>query len=182
MTGSDVERELRGILRGDAETLGKVTENMPAEKRDNYLRIAKRPFIVARAAGSFGMDVVAIRNDFSFPIEVKSSSSRVIRLSRNRRIKEQAEWMMHECAKARILPLYAYRLKRVRNDDPWRIYTLPVECVEGRSRLLFSLLPKMEMTAQGNLKLEWDSGMPLHKFIEYLCPEERPVPAPDPVV
>jgi Holliday junction resolvase len=173
MNGGDSERELRAILRGDVETLDKITANMPPDMRERYKRIAGRPFIVARAAGSFGMDIVAIRNDFSFPIEVKSSSEPVIRLSRSQRIKEQAEWMLRECAKAKILPIYAYRLKRVRNGDPWRIFTMPVECaVEGRSRLLYSLLPKLETTAQGNLKLEWESGMPLHKFIEYLCPSQ----------
>jgi len=163
------ERELRAILRGDTDALGKLTANLPDEMRNRYLTIASHPFVVARAAGSFGMDLVAIRNDFSFPIEVKSSVDPVIRMSRSKRIAEQAEWMTRECAKARIIPIYAFRLKRVRNDDPWRVFTLAVDGAEGRFRLLYNLLPKVDTTAQGNLILRWDGGMPLNRFIEYLC-------------
>ena len=179
MTGQDAERELRAILRGDEEYLRGYTAGMPPETRERYLRIVSRPFVVARAAGSFGMDLIAIRHDFSFPVEVKSSASRVIRLSKNRRIREQAEWLVRECGKARILPIYAYRLKRVRNDDPWRLFTLPIEgtlTVEGRSRLLYNLLPKLDTTAQGNLKLEWENGLPLYRLIEYLCPAATAAP------
>jgi Holliday junction resolvase len=178
MTGQDAERELRSILRGDADWLRSYSSTMPPHVRENYMKIASRPFVVARAAGSFGIDLVAIRYDYSFPIEVKSSSSRVIRLSRNKRIKEQAEWLKRECAKAGILPIYAYRLKRVRNDDAWRIFTLPVEKIEGRFRLLYNLLPKLQETAQGNLKLEWENGMPLNKLLEYLCPAAQVSDAP----
>lgn len=172
MTGQDAERELRSILRGDAEYIENYTRNMPGDVSSRYRRIVKHPFVVARAAGSFGIDLIAIRHDFSFPVEVKSSSSRVIRLSKNKRIREQAEWLVRECGKARILPIYAYRLKRVRSDDPWRLFTLNMDApMEGRSRLLYNLLPKLEHTAQGNLKLEWNNGFPLHKLIEYVCPE-----------
>jgi Holliday junction resolvase len=171
------ERELRGILRGDSESLEKFAANLPGEIRSRYMMIASRPFVVARAAGSFGMDLVAIRNDFSFPIEVKSSVEPVIRMSRSRRIAEQAEWMTRECSKAKIIPIYAFRLKRVRNDDPWRVFTLTVDGAEGRSRLLYNLLPKVETTAQGNLILRWDGGMPLNKFIEYLCADMCARPA-----
>jgi len=171
MTGGDVERELRSILRGDNDFIYDFTMNLPDDIKLNYVKIINHPFVVARAAGSFGIDLIAIRNDFSFPIEVKSSSQRVIRLSRNKRIKEQAEWLKRECLRAKILPIYAYRLKRIRNEDPWRIFTLPLEegGVEGRSRFLYNLLPKLELTLKGNLKLDWKTGMPLHKLIEYLC-------------
>ena len=79
MSASVFERELKGILNGDEKMVNKVSKTSPPEVHSSYLKILEKPFIVIRAAGSFGVDLVAIRGDFSFPIEVKASSYKTIR-------------------------------------------------------------------------------------------------------
>jgi len=75
------EREFKGILSGDLKWIEGVSRNLPVEVMRGYLKIREKPFIVLRAAGSLGVDLVAIRGDVSFPIEVKSSVNDVIHFS-----------------------------------------------------------------------------------------------------
>lgn len=168
MVSSIFERELKGILQGDEEILRKATYSCTGEEKEAYLKITNKPFIVIRAAGSFGVDLVAIRGDVSFPIEVKSSSSSTIRFSRSERLKEQAEELLSLCQRSNLMPVYAYRLKNLRGDT-WRIFTVELEKVEGILGLIYRRLPKVEKTKDGNLVLKWKDGMPLSKFIDYLC-------------
>jgi Holliday junction resolvase len=168
LPSSVFERELKGILQGDGEMLRKVTHTCPPEERDRYLKITGKPFIVIRAAGSFGVDLVAIRGDVSFPIEVKSSTSNVIRFSRSERLKEQAAELMLMCKRSDLIPVYAYRLKNFRGDN-WRIFTIETEKVGGILGIVYRRLPKVEKTKDGNFVLRWKDGMPLNNFIDYLC-------------
>lgn len=164
------ERELKNILRGDLTTLEKVTKNFGSDIQKQYSKIIENPFIVIRAAGSFGVDIVAIRHDFAFPIEVKSSSNDTIRFSvSSGRAKKQAEWLKKECKKAGLIPIYAFKLKNIRNEDAWRIFTIKTNKVEGRLKLIYELLPKISETASGNYAMRWEEGFPLHRFIDYLC-------------
>ena len=164
--GTEYERELKGILQADPASLQRLYKACDLLTADCIRKIEKRPFIVVRAAGSFGMDLVAIRGDISFPIEVKTSASPVIRFG-GTRLAEQAEDMLENCRRARVLPIYAFRLKRVRGDA-WRIFTIEMQGLEGMHRLLKERLPKLRTTGQGNFVMEWEMGMPMATFIGYL--------------
>ncbi len=163
------ERELKGILQADEKVLEKVIKGCSEEERENYLSIKKRPFIVIRAAGSFGVDLVAIRSDFSLPIEVKSSSTKKITFSHSGgRAQEQAEKMRKECERAGLIPIYAYRLKSYRGDA-WRIFTLEIEGLDGRGALLHERMPKIHKSSRGGYVMKWDEGMKLSALIALLC-------------
>ncbi len=168
MTASSYERELKGILSGRDDVLTKVTRTCSDVERDGYYAIKHKPFIVTRAAASLGVDIIALRGDISFPLEVKSSVKRVIRTSCNSgRETEQAENLMEMCAQSGVLPVYAFRLKGVRGDS-WRVFTLDMEPPKGIGGLIHSRLPKIRQTKKGNYVMEWEQGMPLSQFINYL--------------
>ncbi len=167
--GSNYERELKGILVGDESIIKRISKSMSKEDMENYESILHKPFLVLRAAGSLGVDLVAIRHDFSFPIEVKSSKDRKLWFAQDRgRGQKQAEYMIAECERAGVIPLYAYRLKSQRGD-PWRIFTLPLSnSPEGWAKYLYNIVPKIALSRGGNYVMVWDDGMPLSKFISYL--------------
>lgn len=162
------EREFRGILGGDAKTLASVEATLSTEERDAYASTALRPFLVVRAAGSLGADLVALRQDVSFIVEVKSSKQRRIHFSDSVRLKEQIGEIRRQCERSGVLPLYAFRLKRVRGDA-WRIFTLAGLSFEGRIGELAATVPKIEKTVNGNDVLHWDAGLPLSKFLGALA-------------
>jgi Holliday junction resolvase len=165
----DYERELKGILHADPEVIRRVTNACSPIVKSAYSRVKRKPFLVTRVAGSFGMDLVAIRADISFPIEVKAGTQKTIRFG-GTRLEAQAEELINICSTVGVVPIYAFRLKNVRCDDAWRIFTVEMTCeLRGTARTLHRRLPKLRKTADGNLVMEWDNGMPLHKFIEYLC-------------
>ncbi|MCD6461294.1 MAG: Holliday junction resolvase [Thermoplasmata archaeon] len=168
MAGSSYERELKAILSGDTVVIKRVTRTSPPEEREGYMAIVGRPFIVIRAAGSFGVDLVAVRDDFSFPIEVKASVNPVLHFSDKPRLSEQAEALAEECSRAGVVPLYAFRLKGVRGGDSWRVFTLDIGEVRGKARFIYRRLPRLPRTKGGNLVMRWKEGMPLHKFLSYV--------------
>lgn len=164
------ERELKGILGAEEHVLRKVTHALPPEQAAGYLLAQKKPFLVVRGAGSLGVDLVALRGDASFPIEVKSAASDVVRFSdAGGRNHAQAEAMQRECARSGVIPLYAFRRKGVPRQDPWRILTLPTTGLPPRMTVLYDRIPKVEQTASGNFVLRWEDGLPLHRFLDYLC-------------
>ncbi len=169
--GTAYERELKGILSGERKIIMKFSNSLSDEEMKWYMSLVDYPFLVIRAAGSLGVDLIAIRSDYAFPIEVKSSSQRKLRFSENSaRAQEQASRLRQSSERAGIIALYAYRLKGYRGD-PWRIFALPMENTEERKgyvKRLYSILPKIALTPHGNLVLNWDEGMPLSKFISYL--------------
>ncbi len=164
------ERELKGLLAGEEDVLRRVTKALAPDVANDYHRSLARPFLVVRAAGSLGADLVALRWDFSFPIEVKSSSRPLIHFSDGSgKNHEQAERMLTGCARAGVIALYAFRLKNARGQDPWRIFTLPTSGLASRPAVLHDRLPKVERTTGGAFVLRWDDGMPLHRFLDYLA-------------
>jgi Holliday junction resolvase len=168
MTASGYERELKGILSGREDVLTRVTKTCSEPEREAYWSIKERPFIVTRAAASLGVDIIALRGDISFPLEVKSSAHRIIRTSSNSgRETVQAENLMEMCTIAGVLPVYAFRLKGVRGDS-WRIFTIDMERPDGIAGHIHTRLPKLRQTKKGNFVMEWDEGMPLAEFIRYL--------------
>jgi len=163
------ERELKGILAGEEALILKSIKTCSPDEQASYLKARQKPFLVVRGAGSLGVDLVALRGDVSFPIEVKSASSDVIRFADgSKRNQEQAEAMQKECSRASVIPLYAFRRKGVRGDS-WRIHTLPTEGLPPRIHMLYERIPKVETTEAGNYVLRWGNGLPLSKFVEYLC-------------
>ncbi len=163
------ERELKGILTGDEEVIEKTTKTCDDIIQSNYDKIRNFPFMVTRAAGSFGVDLVAIRGDISFPIEVKTSISGKVSFSHSSgRATKQAEEMLVECNKSRVIPIYAFRKKRVLKDDSWRIFTLDGANPKGNMGLLYKRLPKLRRTNKGHFIMEWEEGMALNRFIDYL--------------
>ena len=166
---SAYERELKYILEAQHKTLKKVTTSMDTLSRDDYFRIQDKPFIVVRAAGSFGFDLVAVRGDMSFLIEIKTSISDTIHFSStDGKLQQQAEKMKDECEKTKTLPIYAFRLKNHRGDS-WRIFTFNINGLQGRSRILHNHLPKLDQSNKGNFIMRWKEGLQLSEFINYLC-------------
>ena len=74
--GSQYERELRQVLAGIPKGVEAVIRSCNEQEKMKMRLIIQRPFLVVRAAGS-GMegsgDLLALRGDLCFPIEVKSS-------------------------------------------------------------------------------------------------------------
>jgi len=169
MSSSQYERELKSILEGEDKTLSKITKTCTAIEKDNYSKIYDKPFAVVRAAGSFGVDLVATRGDISFLTEVKTSVEDTLHFSSvGGKLQKQAETMKKVCEKTKTLPIYAFRTKGQRGDS-WRIFTLDVEGLEGRTSVLHRRLPKLKKSKRGNFVMRWNEGMPLSDFISYLC-------------
>ena len=133
------------------------------------LQVIQRPFLVVRAAGS-GMegtgDLLALRGDLCFPIEVKSTRAEKLYLSG--RTKLQYEAMVHEGERCKLMPLYAHRRKGVRGDS-WRVFRVETTNLSGRLRQLEKSIPSFPMTRNGSVYLNWEDGMPLNEFIALVC-------------
>lgn len=168
-TGSVYERELKYLLSGEPKFITRMVKTCDPGETEAYNSMIEDPFLVVRAAGSLGVDLVALRWDFSFPIEVKSSNEDILHFSRNQRLGEQANQMLEECQKSHLIPIYAYRLKKVRGD-PWRIFTIPSEKdLRGLSGLIKRRVPELELSSNGNYIMRWKNGMKLSDFISYMC-------------
>lgn len=166
--GDTYERELKYLLSGDRKTIERMNRTCSEEERAAYSSMIDEPFLVIRAAGSLGVDLVALRWDFSFPIEVKSSCDGVLHFSRNPRLSEQAERMRDECRDSHLLPIYAMRQKSVRGD-PWRVFALPMDGeLRGNMGLLQRRVPKLAVSPGGNYIMKWELGMKLSDFISYV--------------
>ena len=167
-TSSQYEREFKSILEGNHAALVKVTKTCSAMEKDTYFHIRKKPFIVVRAAGSLGVDLVALRGDISFLVEIKSSNSTTLHFSSmSGKLQQQAERMCAECEKTKTLPIYAFRLKGQRGDS-WRIFTIPVNGLQGRVHILSKRLPQLRISNQGHFIMRWMDGLPLSEFLVYL--------------
>jgi len=169
MSGSQYERELKSILEGEQKILTRITKSCSALETDNYSRISEKPFVVIRAAGSFGIDLVAVRGDISFLIEIKSSSEKTLHFSSmSGKLQKQADEMKETCEKTKTLPIYAYRLKGLRGDS-WRIYTFSMDNLEGKSKIVHKRIPYLSNSKNGNFIMRWNEGLPLSDFIDYIC-------------
>ncbi len=179
--GESYERELKALLSGDGKAIAKMVRTCDALERARYESMISDPFLVIRGAGSFGVDLVALRWDVSVPIEVKSSADDVLHFSKNQRLTEQAEAMLEECTRSNLVPVYAYRLKSVRGD-PWRLFTIPCDHrFRGRQEILYRRLPKLEVSGNGFYIMRWADGMKLSEFMGYVGADGRPEDRGDPV-
>jgi len=164
------ERELREILSGNREIVKRVTKSCSEEETKKYFKIFEKPFIVVRAAGSLGIaDIVALRGDISFIVEIKVRKEKEILFSHEGgRMQRKAEEMKERCEKASILPIFAYRIKGMRGDA-WRIFTMEIDGLNGKSMEINKELPKLEKTNNGNYVMKWENGMKLSDFIDMIC-------------
>ena len=136
------------------------------------MKVVKRPFLVVRAPGSGSEgtgDLLALRGDLCFPIEVKSSKVDKIYLSG--RTMDQYNALRSTGEKCGLLPLYAFRLKGVRGDS-WRIMKVNVEGLTGKLRHLSRSIPSLPLTSRGSPHLDWGAGMPVHQFLSLVCKSE----------
>ncbi len=166
--GHAYERELRGILSGDPGVLEKMTRTGSDEIVHAYRQTGREPFLVVRAAGSLGKgDLVAMRNGFAFLIEVKAAGRDTVHFSESSgALQEQAEEIQQEARQAGVFAVYAFRLKGHRKKDPWRLFTVPNEDLEGRGRLLARRTPALPRTDSERFVLRWEKGRPLHHFLQ----------------
>ena len=166
------ERELRSVLAGEIKGIRAVTRSCSEVERAKAMRVVRRPFLVVRAPGSGSEgtgDLLALRGDVCFPIEVKTSKSKRIYLSG--RTMDQYKSLKSTGEKCGLLPLYAFRLKGVRGDS-WRIMKVEVEGLTGKLRHLSRSIPALPLSSRGTPHLDWDAGMPVHKFLSLICGSE----------
>src|SRR3990172_12400231 len=130
------ERELKDVLAGGPEGVRGISVGLWDEERRGYECLLTMPFVTVRAGGSLGLDLVALRGEFSFPFEIKASNDAEIRLHRNARLKAQKEELLRLCQGARVIPLYAFRRKGIRGEDPWRLFTMAVSNPPPRLSLI----------------------------------------------
>ena len=166
---SQYERELRHVLAGIPSGVEAVIRSCSVEEKERMRLVLNRPFLVVRAAGS-GIegsgDLLALRGDISFPIEVKTTKGAKIYLSG--RTLDQYNALAYEGERCGLMPLYAHRLKGTRGDS-WRIFRVETTTLEGRLRVLSRRIPALPRTRKGRAFIDWEQGMPLNEFIHIVC-------------
>ena len=166
---SSYERELRAVLAGSPDGVRAVTRSCTELERARAMQVVQRPFLVVRAAGS-GMDgsgdLLALRGDICFPIEVKTRADKKVYFSGQ--TETQLEAMKEIGEKCGLMPLYAHRLKGVRGDS-WRIFRVNTSTLSGRLAALSKRIPTLPLTRTGKPHLDWDQGLPLHQFLGVVC-------------
>ena len=166
---SSYERELRAVLAGSLDGVRAVTRSCTELERAKAMQVVQRPFLVVRAAGS-GMDgsgdLLALRGDICFPIEVKTRADKKVYFSGQTETQLQAMKEIGE--KCELMPLYAHRLKGVRGDS-WRIFRVETSTLSGRLATLAKRIPVLPLTRTGKPHLDWDQGLPLHQFLGVVC-------------
>ncbi len=179
--GSGYERELKELLQGQPEAIRRFARALPPTDRPLIERVEREPFLVVRAAGSLGFDLVALRREFAFPLEVKSSRSEAIHFSAaSGRASDQLEAHRAAVGPVGLVVLYAYRRIGHRGGDPWRLFGATDPPDTGSIRYLYRRLPPVETTREGHAVLRWEHGMPLVRFLEtvHFLTERPKVPVP----
>jgi hypothetical protein len=115
------------------------------------------------------VDLVALRWEISFPIEVKTSKHNTLHFSTSGgRAQQQAEEMKSACESIGFIPLYAFRLKKIRGDS-WRIFTLGYEHkFKGIPKKIYEKMPKISVSKSGKYVLRWEEGWALNEFLSYI--------------
>ncbi|HKS59269.1 MAG TPA: Holliday junction resolvase [Thermoplasmata archaeon] len=169
-SASGYERELKDLLQGDPESVRRYAQVLPPAERPVFEQVLDHPFLVVRAAGSNGFDLVALRKEFAFPLEVKASSSSTIHFTAaSGRAASQLEEHRKNVDRVGLAVLYAFRKLGHRGGDPWRLFTPPAPAATGIVGLLRKRIPLMSTTRSGNAVLRWDEGMPLVRFVELVA-------------
>jgi Holliday junction resolvase len=170
---SQYERELRAVLIGSPAGVRAVTRSCTASEKARAMQVVRRPFLVVRAAGSGTAgagDLLAVRGDVAFPIEVKTSKDKKNYLSGRTWV--QYLDLQKEGERCGLMPLYALRLKGVRGDS-WRILRVETTTLTGPLAIIARRIPALTLTRSGRPHLDWDAGLPLHRFLSLLCRDEE---------
>ena len=157
------------MLAGEVNGVRAITRSCSEMERARAMQVTQRPFLVVRAPGSGSEgtgDLLVLRGDMCFPVEVKSSKTSKLYLSG--RTWDQYESLKDTGERCGLLPLYAYRLKGVRGDS-WRIMKVEVGGLSGKLRHLSRSIPSLPLTRNGKPFLDWEQGMPLHRFLALVC-------------
>ncbi len=163
---SGYERELRTLLSGDPGSVRSYARSLPPAERPDFERLIEEPFLVIRGAGSLGLDLVALRRELAFPIEVKASASPVIRFtSGGGRANAQLRAHREAVEKVGLMVLYAYRRLGLRREEAWRLFVTGQTPERGVLGLVCRGMPPVETTRNGNGVLRWEGGMPLSRFL-----------------
>ncbi|MCL4327985.1 MAG: hypothetical protein M1151_00640 [Candidatus Thermoplasmatota archaeon] len=169
MNGSQYERELANILSADIRIFGRYAKRSSLSESD-AASIVEKPFFTVRAAGSLGADLIALRENLTLIIEVKSSSRDSLVFSESSGMRqEQAERLLKMSERAGLFVTYAYRIKNTKGD-PWMLFKIGKE-PSGSMRYIYRLLPSPAVTNSGNYKLTWKEGFPLSRFLGYVNQE-----------
>lgn len=178
---SGYERELRTLLSGEPSSVRSYARALPPAERAEFERLIDEPFLVIRGAGSLGLDLVALRRELAFPIEVKASSSSVIRFTAaGGRANAQLRAHREAVSKVGLMVLYAFRRLGVRGEESWRLFVTGPVPERGVLGLVCRALPPVDTTAHGNGVLRWEGGMPLSRFlgrVRFLSARPGPVSA-----
>lgn len=164
MSGSNYERELKDILSGDPED---HIKSLSDEKKEIYREMKDDPFSVVRGAGSLGIDLIAMRDIFYLPIEVKSSKDKTLYFSDDQRLREQVESFIEESKRTKIPVAFARRMNGIRGER-WELYRIR----SPSSELKLWFLPTIPKTKKGSRKLPFGNGVPLSSFINLINPNK----------
>jgi Archaeal holliday junction resolvase (hjc) len=160
------ERELRTLLEGDQSAVRAYLRILAPEERAAFERIVEEPYLVIRGAGSLGFDLVALRRELAFPLEVKAASSDVIRFTdASGRADHQLASHRRAVGRVGLTVLYAYRRLGRRSEEPWRIFLASDVPAAGTLRYICRRLPPVSATRGGHGILRWVEGMPLSRFL-----------------
>ncbi len=164
MNGSKYERELKQILRGDKEKIDDVTNSCRDNIRNSYYTFKYNPFLVVRGAGSLGVDLIAIRGEFSLLLEIKSSKQSTINLS-GKRLKEQKRDIISLAIETDVVPLYCFRMKNKRGER-WSIFTIGIQNqLNTKNKKIMNHIPTLISTGK-NSKMVWERGKKLNEFAD----------------
>ncbi len=180
---STYERELKSILEAETSALKRYRRTATTPGALEALdKLEQRPFLVVRAAGSHGFDLVALRGSLSLPIEVKCSGESVIRFASSRgRNQEQYHQLLAHTRKSGLALLYAYRLVGGTDEDPWRLFSVganggvsgsPTEGngpIGGIAGIVARGTPAVSMSPQGNIILRWSEGRRLTDLLSWVA-------------
>jgi hypothetical protein len=166
-SSSAYERELRTLLEGDEAAVRAYLRILAPEDRAAFERIVAEPYLVIRGAGSLGFDLVALRREIAFPLEVKAASSDVIRFTdASGRADEQLQAHRRAVGRVGLTVLYAYRRLGRRGEEPWRIFLASDVPKSGALRFICRRVPPVSTTKGGHGILRWEEGMPLSRFLD----------------
>jgi hypothetical protein len=173
---SAYERELRTLLQGDESAVRAYARIVRPEDRDAFERIVAEPYLVIRGAGSLGFDLVALRREIAFPLEVKAASADVIRFTdASGRADQQLAAHRRAVGRSGLTVLYAYRRLGRHGEEPWRIFLASDVPASGSLRFICRRLPTVSTTRGGHGILRWDEGMPLSRFLSTVRSLTEPV-------
>jgi Holliday junction resolvase len=165
-SSSAYERELRSLLEGQPDAVRRYARTLPPTERSEFERLIEQPFLIIRAAGSLGFDLVALRREFAFPLEVKASAEPIIRFSAaSGRANAQLEAHSKAVSRVGLTVLYAYRRVGLRGTETWRVFVAGELPKSGILRLVCRRLPPVSRTPEGNGILRWEEGQPLSRFL-----------------